>query len=229
MARLSKQQIKQDKFVSSIWKGREYFEQHTSQFIIGIAAVVVVVVVAFLVISNFKTKEREAADLLGLGAVEFRGGNYQLAAVDFQKILDGYPGTTAAKFASYQIANAYFELKNYGQAEKYFRLHLDKYKFDDMLTVGAMSGLAHCMRAKGQMQEAGDEFYKAYKKYPGSYIAPDCLYFGIMSYASAGDSAKSRELYDIFHKIPSQTQRSMEVKRVLIEKGILNPAVGAYD
>jgi TolA-binding protein len=154
----------------------------------------------------------------------------QLAAVDYQKVLDEYGGSDAARFASFYIANIYFELKNYEQAAEYFRLHIDEYPVDDMMTVSAMAGLAHCHRAKGEMKEAADMFRSAYQKYPNSYLAEDCLYSGAMSYAEAGDKESARELWNLIRdERPGESNREMQMRQFLVEKGVLDPAIGLYD
>ena|GEM_PF-382140 len=227
--RLTKRQIKEDKFVTNLLRAQEYFTEHAGRFIMGVVAVALAAAVVFFLISGSQAKEREANELLGRATVEFRASSFQLAAVDFQSILDNYGGTDAAAFASFYIANAYFELKNYDQAGEYFKLHLDKYRIDEMLTSSAMAGLAHCHRGKGEMQEAGDTFYDAYKTFPDSYVAADCLFYGAESFAAVGDSVNAQALWDILRKLPGEGRRTTQLRQSLIEKGILDPAVGAYD
>ena len=226
--RLTKRQIKEDKFVTNLLMAQEYVSQNVGKFLIGIAALVAVVVVAFLLIRSSQSREREANELLGVATVELRSGRPQLAAVDFQRVLDEYGRTDAAKLASFYLANTYFGLKNYDQAGEYFKLHLDKHRVNDMLTAGAMAGLAHCHRARGEMKEAADLFARVYEKYPKSYIATDCLYLAAESYAAAGDSAGARKGWDKVKKLPGQSQRSMELQQLLVEKGVLDPAIETY-
>jgi len=227
--KLTKQQMKQDKFITMLFKAQEYFAGNTSKIILGVGAIVVIAVAVFLITSQGQSKAREADDILGRASVEFRSGNFQLAAVDFQNILDNFGGTESAKLASYYIADAYFNLENYDQAEEYYRLHYDKYRYDDMLSANALAGIAHCLRAKGSMKEAADKFFEVYQKYPDSYIVPDCLFSGAKSYASADDRENARKLYDIFAKIPGQGQRALKLKQHLVEHGVLKSTTSNYD
>lgn len=227
--RLTKRQIKEDKFVTNLLLAQQYFTEHVGRFIMGLAAVALAAAVVFFLVSGSQAREQEANELLGRATVEFRASSFQLAAVDFQSILDNYGGTDAAAFASFYIANAYFELKNYDQAGEYFKLHLDKYKIDEMLTASAMAGLGHCYRGKGELQAAGDAFYDAYKKYPDGYVAADCLFYGAQSFAAVGDSSHAQVLWDIFSKLPGQSRRTTQLRQLLVEKGILDPTVGDYD
>lgn len=227
--RLTKGQIKQDKFISSIFTAQEYFTDHLMMFIGGIVAVAAVATVAFLLVSSGQSSGLEADDILGRASVEFRSGNLQLAAVDFQTILDQYGSSDAARLASFYIANAYFALNNYDQAEQYFDLHLDKYRFDDMITANAMSGRAQCMRAKGMMAEAAGAFRETYQKYPESSVANDCLFFGAKSFATAGDNDGALGLYDLLKVIPAESSRALELKQFLVEKGILDPTVSSFN
>lgn len=221
--------MRQDQFVSTMLRAREYVEENLTYFLVGVGAVVVVAVVVFLMVSSSQAKADEAKAMFGKAAVEYRGGNYQLAIADFQTVVDDFGGTDAAAMATYYIANSYFELKNYDEAENYYRMYLNNYDGDPMINVGALTGLGHCLRAKGQYAEAADAFHEAYRKYPDSYLKPEALYYGAESYAEAGDSENARELYELFEDIPGVTQRALQLKQLLIEKGALDPAVGTYD
>lgn len=227
--RLTRRQIREDRFVTNLLRAQEYLTEHAARFIMGAVGIVVVAAVVFFLVRSSQAKEQEANEILGRATVELRSRNYQMATVDYQKILDDYSGTDAAKFASFYIANAYFELKNYDQAREYFRMHIDKYRVDDMLTASALAGIAHCHRARNEMKEAGDVFYEVYDKYPKSYVASDCLYLAVRSYAAAGDSAAALELWDIIDKLPGQSQQAMELQQYLVEKEILDPTVSTYD
>jgi TolA-binding protein len=227
--KLTKQQIKQDKFITTIFKAQEYFTGHTSRFLIAIGAIVVIAAAVFFITSRGQAREQEADEIFGRANVEFRSGNFQLAAVDFQNILDNYGGTESAKLASYYIAVSYFSLQNYDEAEKYYRLHYDKYRYNDMLSANALNGIAECLKAKGSLKEAADKFFEVYQKYPDSYIVPDCIFNGAECYASAGDTENSKKLFDIYVKMPGQGQRALELRQYLVEHGVLDPTTSTYD
>lgn len=227
--KLTKHQIKQDKFITSVFKAQEYFTGHTGRFLIAIGAVVVIAAAVFFITSRGQAREQEANDIFGKGSVEFRSGNFQLAAVDFQNILDNYGSTDAAKLASYYIAVCYFSLQNYDQAEEYYRLHYDKYRYNDMLSANALDGIAECLKAKGSLKEAGDAFFTVYQKYPNSYIVADCLFNGAECYASAGDTENAKKLFNLYMKMPGQGQRALELRQFLVEHGALDPTTSSYD
>jgi len=227
--KLTKKQIKQDKFITTVFRAQEYFTGHTGRFLIGIGAIVVIAAAIFFVTTRGQAREQEAENILGRANVEFRSGNFQLAAVDFQNILDNYGSTDAAKLASYYIAVCYFSLQNYDEAEKYYRLHYDKYRYNDMLSANALDGIAECLKAKGSLKEAGDEFFRVYQKYPDSYIVPDCLFNGAECYAGAGDIDNAKKLFDLYIKLPGQGQRALELRQYLVEHGVLDPTTSSYD
>jgi len=227
--RLTKKDIRQDQFVTTMLKSREIFEEYKTYFIIGILAIAALAVIVFLISSSSQAKAREANEIFGRASVEFRSGNFQLAAVDFQSILDNYGGTDVARLACYHLANCYFELKNYDQAEQFYGMYLDKHKSNDVVTSGAMNGLAHCFRAKGLMAEAAAEFKGAYEHDPDGYLAPENLFWGADSFAHAGSADEARELYELFKMKPGEAQRALRLQQTLIEKGALDPTVGAFD
>lgn len=221
--------MRQDQFVSTMLKTRDYVEDNLTYFLAAVGGIVVIVVVVFLMMSSGQSKQNEAKALLGKAAVEYRGGNFQLAIADFQTVLDNYGGTDAAGISAYYIANGYFELKNYDEARNYYRMYLDKYKSDPIVIAGALTGLGHCLRAMGESAEAAGMFHEVLRKYPNSYLKKDALYYGSECYAEAGDFENAKALYDQFSDIPEETQRAMQLKQLLIEKGAIDPAIGAYD
>ena len=221
--------MRQDQFVSTMLKTREYIEDNRTYFIVAVGGILAVAVVAFLLISSGQSKDHEAKALFGKAAVEFRGGNFQLAIADFQTVIDNFGGSDAAGLSAYYIANGYFELKNYDEARNYYRMYIDTYHNDPMIIQGALMGLAHCLRAMGEPAEAGSTFHEVIRKYPDSYLKKDALFYGSECYAEAGDFENANALYKQFADITGEAQRTMQLKQLLIEKGAIDPAVGAYD
>ena len=227
--RLTRKDMRQDQFVSTMLKTRDYVEDNLTYFLAAIGGIVVVAIAVFLLVSSGQSKAHEAQAQFGKAAVEYRGGNFQLAIADFQTVVDNYGGTEAAGLSTYYIANAYFELKNYSEAQKYFQIYVDSYNTDPMINAGALAGLGHCLRAMGEPADAASEFHELVRKYPNSYLRKDALFYGSECYAEAGDNENAMALYEQFADVPGEAQRALQLKQLLIEKGAIDPAVGNYD
>jgi len=79
------------------------------------------------ILSAFKTTDFAAWAQLGLGDCYFASGNYNSAAVEYQKVLDKYGFSQAVPLALSQLSRCYSELKDDAKAYFYYNLLADKY------------------------------------------------------------------------------------------------------
>ena len=110
--KLTKQQMKEDKFTTLMLQTRDWIQGNWQ--IVGIAVVAIIVIsVGAIYYSNMKSGQaEEAADRFAEAIAKYRQQNYQVAILDFNGIADEYSGPIAAS-AVFYAANSYYESKNY--------------------------------------------------------------------------------------------------------------------
>jgi len=246
MARLTKRQIKEDKFVSSLLKSQEYFSQHKSQIILILLGVLVaVLIVIFLVTSSRQARER-AANEYGAANMYIREfyGTYERdanqdgvpdgsldsaltilknARTEFEEVLRKHGGSKQAKFATFYLASIYFQLSEFEKAEDHYQRFLDKYFIDKNFEASAKSGIAGCRESMGDLESAGKMYLEVAQNYPDFSQRVDILYKATINLAKAGLKEEAREAFALLEEVPAARNRINDAREYLYEMKILDP------
>jgi len=192
--RITKKEIKEDKFVTFTFKLNEWIREHLNQVLMVGGGVILVGVIVFFVISSKSKREENAADLLGKAGMELQTGELGTAVSDLQKVINQYGSTESAKRATFLLASAYYYAKDYNQAQSFFEKSLDKYKNEPNMAASAQAGIADCYMQRGSFLLAGDNYVKAVSMDPRGFLSPQYLLKAADAYIRAGQNDKTREM-----------------------------------
>jgi outer membrane protein assembly factor BamD (BamD/ComL family) len=212
--RITKKEIKEDKFVTFTLKLSEWFQKHLNQVLIGAGGVILIVVIMFFVLSSKSNRERKAAEFLGKASLELQAGDLGAAVGDLQKVVNQYGSTKSAEKAAFLLASAYFYAKDYAQAQSSFEEYLQKYKKDPMHAASAQAGIADCQMQKGNFVLAGENFLKAVSLNPQSFLAPQYLLEAGDAYLKADQKDKTKE---ILNRLIKEYPDSREVNQAKMQ------------
>ncbi len=224
--RMTKHDMKQDKFVSWIFYLVEQF-RHKKVLVLGVAGGIVAVVALVWMISNHQTTQREEVrELFGRASIEMRSQSTSLAIIDFRKILDDYGSSDLAGLACYYLANAYYSQRDFNEAEILFKRYLDDYGDDPLLVIAAHWGIAGCMEQRGEFGSAADEYLAAANIDLQGIMAGDLLFASIRAACTGEDSARALKAYQIAEEYYGDTPRVIDAAKLyMYEKGYLKPSV----
>lgn len=222
--RITKQQIKEDHFVTAVFKAREWAEENLNTILIAAGALIIVVVAIWFLLGQASRRERNSYDLLGRAEVELRTNQVQVAVIDLQKVLDDFDGTPAAKLAALKLANVYFQMNDFAKAEEAFRAYVDKYAIDDISRLSAREGIAASMSASGRYQEAAKMFVEIARSDTTAATYENNLFQAVSNAIKAGDQALAKEAFAYLQKKGITSEKFRMAKIMMIEKGFL-----AYD
>lgn len=192
--RITKKEIKQDKFVTYSLKVSEWVQKHLNQVLMVAGTVILVAVILVFVLSSQAKRQRNAAELLGKASLELQAGNMAQAVDDLQTVLQKYSGTESAGKAAFFLASAYFYANDYVQAQTFFERYLEKYGEDPLLSASAQGGIADCQMQTGNFTQAGEAYLKVVSLSPQSFLAPQYLLMGASAYLKADQKEKAREI-----------------------------------
>ncbi|MEE9165479.1 MAG: tetratricopeptide repeat protein, partial [Nitrospinota bacterium] len=151
--RLTKQQIKEDKFVTYYFKAQDFISQNSRYVTWGLIGIPVVIFASFI-FSNIRQEKDKSANIeLSKARIDYFAENYESAMSTLNNLTENYGGTQAGKKGLYYLANAHFMSKNFDEAEQYFGQFLDQ-SSDKDLTVSALAGIAACQEEKGDFSIA---------------------------------------------------------------------------
>lgn len=203
--RITKRQLKEDKFVTYYFKAIDFVEKYSRHIVIGLGAVVLVSAALFYHTKKQAEKDASAVVELSKAHQEYASSNYESATVILKNLIENYGGTKSAELAKFYLANNYFELKSHSEAEKYYRDFADD-NDDDVLTASALAGVAACLEEQGKFAEAADMYKKIADEYPDGVFAAENLFHSARCYLLAGNQQAARDtLSKLREKYPDST------------------------
>jgi tetratricopeptide (TPR) repeat protein len=246
MARLTKRQMKEDKFVTGLLKSQEYFNRYRTQILLGVAGFFVVAIVAVLFITNARSAEQAAEDQYGMASMSVReffntfeadrnqdgipDGNLDssltiltTAKAEFQNIIDQHGGSDMAKFATFYLASISFKLGNYAEAESYYQKFLDKYYINKGFIAAAKLGLAGCKESLRDFEGAGMLYLEIAQKYPDFPQQTEALRKAAINLARGGLNDQAKLAFELLEKSDAPRSTVNDAREFLYEQNILNP------
>lgn len=207
--RITKRQIKEDKFVTSYFKAVDFIKQHANKFAIGIASFCAIIVLLMLFAQSKRSAELNASEQLARAQAELSRGQLQQAIDILLSMSDNYSGTKSASKGVYLLAYTYFQKGEYENASSYFEKYRDDYGDDPILTSAAYSGIGACYEQQGKFLEAAQSYEKGAKKLADHFNAAQQLMDAGRCYTLANRLAEARKCYEtVIEKYPNVSFKS---------------------
>ena len=218
--KLSKRQIKEDKFTSFMFHAKEQLTNNWQFYLIGLVVVVLLVVAVTYYQGSKASNRTEAANQFSDALANYRNGNNQVAILGLQNVLDNYSGTKMAEQATLLLANINYETKNYPEALRYYQMFVDKYKANRLDLASSLAGIASCQENQGNYLDAAKQFEAAYAAYPDGPLAGDYQLAAMRDYLAAGEVDKARSNLDYIKKNLAGTDVERRAIRMFEEKSL---------
>jgi len=194
MAKLGKNVGKthEDKLMSLYYKSTEYYENNKNR-VYTIALSVVVVVALIFIYFNYKSKNNETAGIeLAKVRMVYASGSYQQAingdslgmSKGLKYIVDNYGSSENGNIAKVMLANCYYNLRDYNNAEKYYK---DFSGSNDIYKAASVAGLASVCEAKNDFSNAANYYLKASNTSKLVTNNDEYLFYAIKNFSLAND------------------------------------------
>jgi TolA-binding protein len=174
-ARLAKEEVREDEFLTWVYRAVDYVEKNYPKFIAGVGAVALAGLVAWFVKSNSEKEAQAAVDAVGQVQVQLMQGNTRSAIQQAERVVAEYAGKPAAASAQLLLASAYFNEGRYDESAATFQAYLDRYSSEGPQGYGAWAGLAACLEQKGDFSGAARKYLAYADASPRSPFAPISL------------------------------------------------------
>ncbi len=120
--------------------------------------------------------------------------DYRTAALEFERLVNAFPGRDDIWKYQYRIAQSYFMIREFDQARAEVRLLLEKHKKDRIATE-AMLLVANSYYVQGRYREAADSHKALLDIRPAEQIEARSLFEMGMCYQELGDYALAQKSY----------------------------------
>jgi outer membrane protein assembly factor BamD (BamD/ComL family) len=215
--KLSKREIKEDKFTSFILTAKDQLVESWQYLVIG--AVVVVLIIAGIVffISNRVTQKDEAGVKFSKALTDYHSNNTQVALLSLSQIANDYSGE-AAEQATFMLGKISLETINFADSRKYFDQYLSKYSGDKLKRSAAIAGLAGCLEGETKYSEAAAKYLEAVAEYPGGPQEEEFQLAAFRNFLQANEIDKATARLDELKKAFKGSGKVYRAEMMLAER-----------
>lgn len=194
--RPTKAELEEDEFLTWVLNAGQYIKDRAQLFLGGVVAIVAVIVIAsFLQTQQAEARQRASAMLFET-TVTLGSGQVDQGVRLGQQLIDEYTDTPAAAQAMIVVANRYFLLGRYAEAEALYRQYLDIHGDLEPLVYAARTGLAACREARGDLQGAASDYVAYADENPEAPSSAMALMEAARCYRQLGDAGRSKEILE---------------------------------
>jgi TolA-binding protein len=207
--RITKRQIKEDKFVTAYFKTVDFINKNSKAVTIGFIALMAIIVLFMLMARSKQTAELKASEQLARANTEISQNNITQAIDILLNMVDNYSGTKSAEDGMYLLAYTYYQKGEYEKAQSNFEKYLDDYGDNELLTSSAYSGLAASLEQQGKFSEAAQWYEKGATKFPEHFNAPQQWMDAGRCYSLANRNDKAKVCYEaLVDKYPTSALKN---------------------
>lgn len=159
--RLTKKQLKQDKFVETVRMALSYARDNVAVTVLSVVGFVAIVALALRVGGTAvggSGGDNEAERALASARSQFLSGGLEAGAAALEDVRTRHSGSDAAREATYLLANTLYESGEFARARQVFEDFLKKPLHDDLLVDGARLAVAACKEEEGDLSGATSDY-----------------------------------------------------------------------
>ncbi|MBI5402545.1 MAG: tetratricopeptide repeat protein [Ignavibacteriae bacterium] len=195
MAKLGKNVGKthEDKLMNLYYKSTEYYEKNKNRvYTIALSIAVAVALVFFYF--NYKTRNNETAGIeLSKVRMIYANGSFQQAingdSLGISKgllyIVDNYGSSENGNIAKVMLANCYYYLRDFNNAEKYYKEYSGN---NDIYKAASYAGLASVYEARNDFSNAAKYYIQASSTSKMVTNNDEYLFYAIKNFSLANDN-----------------------------------------
>lgn len=217
--KLSKRQIKEDKFTTFMLSSREYSRDNWQFFVIGLFVVILMAIGAVYYFDSQSAAKEDAAVRFSRALLDYRNGNNQVAILSFSKVLEDFAGDEVAEQATFLLGKINLESRNYPEATRYFEMYLTKYPNDSLTRAASVAGIATTLENQGEYAEAAAKFMVAISDFPEGPQTGDYYMASLRNYLQVGDFESALVQLNEIEEQFKGTGLANRARRQYIEKG----------
>lgn len=179
----------------------DFFEKNKKHVYTALTIIVIAVAGIILLVQKKKANNEIAGMEISKIKPVYEANNFQQAingdSLGVSKgliyIVDEYGSTENGEMAKMMLANSYYSIRDYDNAEKYFK---DYSGSNPVLKAASVAGMASVYNAKKQYSDAAKEFEKAASVDKDNPFVDEYLFYAATNYFKADNIAEAKKLFD---------------------------------
>ena len=219
--RLTKKEVKQDKFVTTVLKLWALTRKRYREIGAGVLGVLALIAILNMWAGHQRRREAQAWELLAEAQAAWVQGDTSGASGTYEEVMERFWGTKAAARACLALGDIALSKGLYDEAEEAYRRCLRKYGKDDVLAFAATSGIGVCLEDRGRHKEAADLYREFARRHPESPLSPEVLWKAAWCLEQAGKLEEAKEvLRGLLAKYPDAPNRYKVRRRLKTLEGL---------
>ncbi|MDQ3020258.1 MAG: tetratricopeptide repeat protein [Bacteroidota bacterium] len=196
-----KQHQTEEKLMTFYYRAVDFFEKNKKHVYTALTILLISIAGIILLVNKKKANNEIAGVELQKVNPLYTSGNFQQAingdtlgvSKGLKYIVDEYGSTENGEMAKIMLANSYNALRDFDNAEKYYKDYSGNNK---ILKTAAAGGIATISEAKNNFSEAAKQFEKAAEMDSDNPFIDQYLFYAGKNYYKAGDFASAKKLFD---------------------------------
>jgi tetratricopeptide (TPR) repeat protein len=215
--KITKQDLKEDKFVKFTLQTKTYLDENSKQVFYAVSGILVVVlsIIVFVYVHNANVEEARAQ--LGIAQVEYSNLNYDKAIIRLESLIESYSSTNEADQGMFLLANVLYQKERFEESKNYFEQFVNSYSGSDILLASGIAGLAACYEKEDQFAEAAETYSKAASTAPDFVESDNYLYLAGICFSKAGNTVKAIEKFEYLVENNVTSKRLNDAKSQLLK------------
>jgi TolA-binding protein len=222
--RISKRQIKEDKFTVFMLTAKSRFMENWQFYVIAVAAAVLIVVAISYYFNAQEAKMGEAGQKFANAMAAYRGQQNQVAVVALNELVEDYGGAEIAEQATFMLGKINYEGRNYPEAVRFFERYLSEYSSNPLNRAASRGGLAACSESQGDYETAKERYLQAYEEYPSGPLAGDYRLSALRMALKTNDHETATRLVTSLEEEYEGTNLAKRAVRLFYEAGLTRPS-----
>jgi len=194
--RLTKRDIKEDRFVTWVVRISGELQEHGRQLLIGGAALLLALIIAVSLTQYAKHRSRAVGELMTEVYLAGRQGRPSTEMQElYRQLVNEYGNTKTGSQALVALAQAELAGGHIDAAQQAFQQYIHDHKPDDpVLFYAAWTGFGICLEAQDHYTQAAEHYHTYAQQHPKSPYAPQALVDAARAYRLAGHPHRSKEI-----------------------------------
>lgn len=167
--RITKKKLKEDVFVTATFEASHFIQEHLTKLILGVVGLFTLIGIVWLFVGYRQSRQQDAALAMFKAEGLYMGGQYALAATDFDKAADEYSGTVPGKKAAFFAGDSYYKAGQYEKAQGRFEDCRKKLSSKDPLMVNCLVGLGAAYEQLNDLEKAAENYKAALERADFNY------------------------------------------------------------
>jgi len=176
MAKLSKEDLKEDAFITFLYEAQEKIKKHARPIGFSVGTILVLLMGMGYYRWNSDKEIQKALSAYGEALVLYQNGKISEAKVNFIRVNEDYSGTPDAGRACYFLGHMFYETGDYKNAVQWYENYINGYKTKTFMDIAAFKGLAASYENLKDYQKALDYYQDAIDVGNGDFQYPELLW-----------------------------------------------------